>query len=67
MDIDKEYVVLQNIYRKKNHDQNNIFPDEWYAIKEYDLKKKILDECIKNNMLIIDSKYYYEFRIKALN
>ncbi|MBQ8472049.1 MAG: hypothetical protein IJ501_00945 [Bacilli bacterium] len=67
MDIDKEYIVLQTNYRSIFHDKENIFPDEWYNIKEYDLKKKILKECIDNNILIINSSYYYEFRLIALN
>lgn len=67
MDIDKEYLVLQTKYHSIHKDENNIFPDEWYNIKEYELKKKILKECIDNNILIINSCYYYEFKLIALN
>ena len=62
-----KYAILQNEYRKINNNQKDIFPSEWYNIKDDDLKKKILQECIENNILIYDSKYYYEFRMKALN
>ncbi len=61
------YVALQNKYRQMHQDEKDIFPSEWYNIKDYELKKKILEECFENNILIVDSKYYYEFRIKALN
>ena len=64
---DKEYLVLETMYKKMYQDNNNIFPNEWYNVKEYELKKKILRECLENNILIIDSSYYYDFRHIALN
>ena len=67
MDVDLEYVYLQSEYRKLNEGKENLFPSEWYNIKEYELKKKILQECISNNINIKDSHYYYQFRMKALN
>jgi len=67
MEIDKEYIILESIYRKKFGNNKNIIPYEWYNVKNYDLKKKILNECIKNNILIINSNYYYKFRLNALN
>ena len=67
MDIDLEYVILQNKYRRNNINKKDIFPYEWYAIKEYDLKKKILKECLDNKYLICESKYYYDYRMSALN
>ena len=67
MDIDKEYLVLETIYKEKNKSKKNIFPNEWYNVKEYELKKKILKECIENNILIVNSTYYYNFRLIALN
>lgn len=66
MEIDKEYIVLQEKYRKMHHDKTNIFPKEWYFVKEYDLKKKILKECLVNNILIIYSSYYLSLRKCAL-
>ena len=66
MDIDSEYVVLQAEYRNLNEDKDNIFPNCWYNVKEYELKKKILKECIKNNLLIRDCILYNEFRDIAL-
>lgn len=67
MDIDKEYLLLQTIYHKVNKNKKDIFPDEWYNIKEYELKKKILKECLNSKILINDSKEYYNFKLKALN
>ena len=64
---DKEYLILDTMYRSIHEKNNNIFPNEWYNVPEYDLKKKILKECIKNKILIIDSSYYYDFRVIALS
>ena len=64
---DIKYIILQQKYRKMHEKEPNIFPSEWYYIKEYDLKKKILSDCISNNLLIQESGYYLEFRKKALN
>ena len=63
---DKEYIILLAAYKKMFNDLNNI-PQEWYNVKEYDLKKKILKDCLENKIMIVDSKYYYAFRLIALN
>ena len=62
MKIDKEYLILQTQYHEINNDKDNIFPIDWYNIKEYDLKIKILRECIIHNILIKDCKLYNDFR-----
>ena len=67
MGIDKEYIVLETIYKKNNINKKDIFPYEWYNVKEYELKKKILKECIDNNILIMNSSFYYDFKLIALN
>lgn len=67
MEIDSEYLVLQTEYHKLNHAKNNLFPNEWYNVKEYYLKKRILRDCITNNILIEESRYYNAFREIALN
>ncbi len=67
MDIDLKYLYLQSKYRKLNDNKKDIFPNEWFNIKNYPLKKKILEECINKNILIVNSSYYYEFRTLALN
>ena len=65
MEIDKEYIILQTEYHKINADSENVFPGCWYNVKEYELKKQILKECIKNNILIKDCKLYNDFRLIA--
>ena len=67
MVLDKEYLVLQTKYHKMHNNKKDIYPEEWYNIREYELKKNILRECINNNILIKNSSMYYEFRLKALN
>lgn len=63
----KEYFVLEVMYKNIFKDLKDIFPIEWYYVNEYELKIKILKECIENKLLIIDSSLYYEFRLIALN
>lgn len=67
MNIDNEYVVLQAKYRKVNNNKDNLFPNEWYNVKEYELKKEILKECLEKNILITESSLYQEFKLKALS
>ncbi len=67
MEKDREYLVLETMYKKLFSNNQDIFPYEWYNVGEYGLKKKILRECLENNILIIDSSYYYDFRHIALN
>ena len=67
MNIDREYLVLQTKYHKIHEKEEYIFPNEWYHVQEYELKKEILKECIKNNFLIKDSSLYYQFRLIALS
>ena len=67
MEIDREYVVLQAEYHEINKDKENIFPNCWYNVKEYELKKKILKECINSNILIEECKLYNDFKAIALN
>ena len=64
---DKEYIILLTMYKKLFNNKDDIIPYEWYNVNEYDLKKKILEECIKNKILIINSSLYYDFRLLALN
>ena len=67
MEIDSEYVLLQHKYRILNKNNQHIFPPEWYYVKEYKLKKKILNECISKNILIVDSSNYFLFKKIALS
>ena len=66
MEYDIKYGLLQAKYRKIHNNQNNIFPNEWYNVKEYELKIAILEECLIKKCLITESKYYLKFRELAL-
>lgn len=58
MVYDFKYIIMQSKYRKMHNNKKNIFPDEWYNIKEYEIKKNILKDCLDKNCLIIDSHNY---------
>lgn len=62
-----EVAILQSKYCDKFKNEKNLFPNEWYNVQEYNLKKKILSECLEKNILIVESSYYYDFRTIALN
>ena len=67
MDIDQEYLVLQSKYHQLHSKEKDLFPNEWYRVKEYGLKKAILKDCLKNNYLIRESSLYSQLRFLALN
>lgn len=58
----KLYVLAELSYVNRHKDMNifDLFPIDWYEIKDYDLKIKIIIDAIKNNILIKDSKLYKE-------
>ena len=58
--LEKAYVLLEITYIK-NFDNTNIFPNNWYNIKDYSLKIKILNETLKKNLLIIETEMYNNF------
>ena len=64
---DDSFLVLNIMYKNLFSDKKDIYPYEWYNVHEYELKKQILRECIKNQILIVDSSLYYNFRLIALN
>ena len=66
MEFDLEYVILQSKYRKLHSNKPNIFPNEWYNIREYEIKKNILKECIAKKNYITESKNYPIFHELAL-
>ena len=61
----KLYVIAEMNYinKFKNYYQE-VFPNDWFTIKDYKLKIKILSECIKNNILIKDSELYIQTKEK---
>ena len=61
------YVLMETTYidnqTKKdelNTDRDNLFPDNWYLIKNYKLKTEILTEAIDKNILVKDTNKYKE-------
>ena len=66
MEYDLNYIILQSKYRKMFKNSTNIFPKEWYNVKEYKIKKDILNECIDKKCLIIDCSRYLELKKIAL-
>ena len=61
---DKElYILMELNYLKENNrkpEQNNddLFPINWYKIKDYKLKTEIIYEAIKEKVKIEDTKKY---------
>lgn len=56
----KLYVTaeLNYINRHKDKTIEELFPDGWYGIKDYDFKIKVIIDSIKNSILIKDSELY---------
>ena len=59
----KLYVIAEmNYINKFTNYYEELFPDDWFTIKDYKLKIKILLNCIKNNILIKDSELYIQIK-----
>lgn len=59
----KLYIIAEmNYVNKFKNYYIEIFPNDWFTIKDYKLKTKIISDCIKNNILIKDSKFYIEIQ-----
>ena len=56
------YIIAEMNYMKKYFGLSpyDLFPLNWYEIKDYKLKTKIISEAIKNNILIKDTNLYQE-------
>ena len=59
----KLYVIAEmNYINKFTNYYEELFPDDWFTIKDYKLKIKILLNSIKNNILIKDSELYIQIK-----
>lgn len=63
MDYKELYILMELNYLKENNrtpEQNNddLFPINWYKIKDYKLKTEIIYEAIKEKVKIEDTKKY---------
>ena len=67
--IEELYILLEASYVKRekqkdelNFNEDDIFPNDWYRIKDYKTKIDILLESINNNQLIKDTPMYLKLR-----
>ena len=58
----KLYVLAEMNYIKRNPNLTRfeLFPLDWYNIKDYFFKTKVLAEALKENLLIKDTTLYNE-------
>ena len=56
----KLYVLAEITYTKENENREDIFPADWYSIRDYKTKVEIIAEAINNKCLIIDTKKYQD-------
>lgn len=63
----KLYVLAEMSYIKQNPNltKEELFPLDWYNIKDYFFKTKVIAEAIKRNILIKDTELYNETIVKA--
>ncbi len=54
------YVLAEIAYEKENEgkSEEELFPLDWYSISNYKTKIEIIEEAIKNNILIKDTQKY---------
>ena len=64
-DLETLYVLLEQSYVKKNKEKNklnfnekDIFPEDWYMIKDYKYKIEVLTESLDKDILIKDTSKY---------
>jgi len=58
--LEEIYILLELTYIK-NFDKENIFPSNWYNIKDHSFKIKVLNEALKKNILIIETETFANF------
>ena len=59
-DNKKIYTMLELTYIK-SFNSEEIFPNNWYNIKDRSFKIKVLNEALKKNLLIIDTETFTNF------
>ena len=63
-DADYKLYVLAELNYKKNYPnakEDELYPMDWFKIKDYKLKNEIIAEAIRNNIFIKDTSKYLEF------
>ena len=58
----KLYVLAEVAYKRENKglEDDIIFPQDWYSIRNYKSKVEIIAEALKEKCLIKDTKLYNE-------
>jgi hypothetical protein len=67
-DLDYRLYVLAELAYEKEHEgksEEELFPNDWYSITNYKTKIEIIEEAIKNNILIQDTQKYQD-RIEGI-
>ena len=59
------YIIAEIRYKKANSNikEDELFPDNWYSLKNYHLKIEIIAEALQKNILIKDTKLYKDIEL----
>ena len=54
------YILAELSYKKEHSDLSDeeLFPNNWYSIKDYRAKTLIIDEALEKNILIKETEKY---------
>ena len=56
------YILSDLVYRKEfKNIKEELYPYEWYGINNYKLKIEMINDAIKNNILISYTKKYKDY------
>ena len=58
----KLYVLAEIAYKRENQDldENTIFPQDWYSMRNYKSKVEIIAEALNNKCLIAETQKYQD-------
>ena len=58
----KLYLLAELCYKKEHSDkkEEELFPSDWYSIKNYKTKTEIIGEALKNNIEITETQRYLD-------
>ncbi len=65
--LEASYVKREKEKNKLNFNEEDIFPYDWFKIRDYKLKIDILLEATEKNMLIKDTESYKELKNNTNN
>ena len=67
--MDYDLYVLAEIAYTKDHneiEQDDLFPINWYASKNYRLKVEIIGEALERNIMIEETELFKQAQIKGV-